>query len=319
MTAATPTGPALRSAFDPPAQHVLTVPVSDEQRFETTAEFLAGGLVAGERVTFFDDGSADDVLGRMHDDGVDLHGPLRSGQLQLAPPESTRHAVTMPLDEVPGLVTATVDGALADGWSGLRFTGETCHALTNSAEYLLEHDHVVATTIEGRPARVLCVYDRLRFPERVVADMCAAHTVQIEPVPLYDDSLLRITTDGPARVRLAGEVDHANRPQVRRVLGRLIDRLLRGDEVPDEEAEAGVLVADLSALRFCDVAAAVSVVHAAAELPVTLRLRLDHVRPGVARLLDRCGSAFAPQLDVRVRERSPLTGAQARELGAGAA
>ena len=292
-----------------PSTHVLTVPVGDEQLCESVAAFLAGGLAAGERVAYFDDDTADAVLARLDDDGVDVTGPLRAGQFQLVPGEFTRAALLAPLDELDGLLEHTVRSALDDGWAGLRFTGQMNHGLTRPGGHLLEeYDRTLARAVRGRPVHALCVYDHLRYPDDVIDVMRTLHRDEEQSSPLYDDSLLRITRTGRAHIRLAGQVDHGNRPQVRRAVERFLERVAHGDTDTD------TVVADLASLRFCDVAAAVSVIHAADAMPVTLRLRLDHVRPSVARLLDRCGAPFAGQLEVRVREPRALRVADAVAL-----
>ena len=301
-----------------PSSHVLTVPVSDEQLCESVSSFLAGGLGAGERVAYFDDDTADAVLARMHDDGVDVAEPLRTGQFQLVPGEFTRAALLAPLDELGGVLEHNMQAAVDDGWAGLRFTGQMNHGLQRpGGQALDEYDRVLARAIRGRPVHALCVYDHARYPDDLIAHMRSVHDVELATAPLLDDTLLRITELGPAHLRLAGEVDHGNRPQVRRVLGRLLDRVVRGEIETGSDTGTDTVVADLASLRFCDVAAAVSVVHAAEELPGTLRLRLEHVRPGVARLLYRCGAAFAGQLEIDVRERDPLRTADALQLAAG--
>ncbi|MFC4456982.1 MEDS domain-containing protein [Pseudonocardia nematodicida] len=297
-----------------PSSHVLAVPVGDEQMCEMVSQFLAGGLAAGERVSYFDDDTADAVLARLCDDGVDVTEPLRTGQFQLVPQEFTRAALLAPMDELGGVLEHNMQSAIDDGWNGLRFTGQMNHGLTREGgQRLDEYDQVLDDAMRGRPVHGLCIYDHARYPDDLIATMRRLHAVEIESPPVYDDSLLRITESAPDRIRLAGEVDHVNRPLMRRVIGRYLDRIARGDVDND------VLSVDLASLRFCDVASAVSVVHAAEELPVTLRLRLDNVRPGIARLLDRCGAAFAPQLEMKVRDRTALCTADALALAAGGA
>jgi anti-anti-sigma regulatory factor len=61
---------------------------------------------------------------------------------------------------------------------------------------------------------------------------------------------------------------------------------------------------DLASLRFIDVAGAVELVHAAETFPETHRLVLVGARPGVLRVLDRCGAPFAAQLEVVSREET---------------
>ena len=176
---------------------------------------------------------------------------------------------------------------------------------------------MIDTVLTGRPARVLCLYDRHRYPDDAIERMRAQHRIEIEAPALYDDGLLRVTRLGPFRMRLAGEVDHSNRPVVARMIAATLDEALRSDDPP------AALELDLSSLRFLDVAGAVGLVHAAEEFPEAHRLALSRVRPGVLRALDRCGAPFAAQLDVTAHPGvSPgfrCPGAAGRRPGRGAA
>jgi len=154
--------------------------------------------------------------------------------------------------------------------------------------------------VAGRPARVLCLYDRAHYPDDVIEDMRRGHRVEIETTTVYDDNLLRITSTGIGSARLAGEVDHSNRPQVRKLLLAELDRALRSPTGPHE------IRLDVSSLRFIDVAGAVGLVHAAEEFPSSHKLVLDGVRPLVARVLDRCGAPFASQLMTIPRPDRPI-------------
>ena len=137
--------------------------------------------------------------------------------------------------------------------------------------------------------------------------MRARHHTELVVPAIYDDGLLRITAIGPVAARVAGEVDHSNRPRIRRLLEAALDDALRSHSAPTD------ITLDLSSLRFLDVAGAVSLVHAAEEFPSTHRLVLTGVRPRVVRVLDRCGAPFAAQLVVE-----PRTDVRA-ETGTGAA
>ena len=86
------------------------------------------------------------------------------------------------------------------------------------------------------------------------------------------------------------------------------DEVLRASGGPEE------IVADLSSLRFLDVAGAASLVGIADRLPGTHRLVLHGVRPPLQRVLDRCGAPFSPRLDVVPRERPR---SERRRVGAG--
>jgi len=278
---------------DPSAVHACAVPGSDEQLWEMTARFLGDGLAAGERVIYHADGTADAVLERLVDDRVPVDRPLADGQLTIVDPETTRASMRVPVRDAAGALAAMVDGAVDAGYTGLRVTGQLSSGVHRSAgPSLADYDGVIDTVLAGRPGRVLCFYDRHRFTDGVIERMRALHRIEIEATALYDDGLLRVTRLAPFRIRVAGEVDHSNRPVIARMVATTLDDALRSDSAP------AALELDLSSLRFLDIAGAVGLVHAAEEFPEVHRLVLTGVRPGVLRALDRCGAPFAAQLDV---------------------
>jgi anti-anti-sigma factor len=280
--------------------HALAVPISDEQLWEVTAGFLAAGLDLGERVVYFDDGTLEQVLERMTDDGVPVATPMREGRFTVVPAAATRAALNSPLAELGDSVRTVIDDALADGYPGVRFCGQLQAGLHRTAAgSMVEWDRVVDEQVRDRPASVLCLYDRIRFPDEFVDAMRAAHSTEVLAPAVYDDGLLRITATATGSARVAGEVDHSNRARIRKLLENALDTALRAPDAPDD------ITLDLSSLRFLDVAGAVGLVHAAEEFPSAHRLALTGVRPRVQRVLDRCGAPFASQLVVRPHPGTP--------------
>ena len=274
--------------------HACTVPVSDEHLFELSAEFLAEGLAAGERVVYGENGTADAVLARLVDDGVPVRPLLERGQLVVLPGEAMRGLAAVSPAEVLATVDAMVTDALAS-YPAVRLLGEASTGMqlgdgTSMVEYEARFDEVV----RGRPARIGCLYDRNRYTDQAIARLCAVHEHRIDPAPpVHDDDLVRITVPRPFVARVAGEIDHSNRPRIRAALDATLDAALRAPAPPEE------IELDLSSLRFLDVAAAASVVHAARDFPAPHRLLLSGVRPGALRVLDRCGAPFVEQLRVQ--------------------
>src|SRR5690606_34269103 len=274
--------------------HAIAVPVSDEQLWEIAAEFLAHGLSRGEQVIYVEDGTSDRVLERMTDDGVAVAGPLREGRFTILPGDRHRSP-----QEAAEAVRAGVDAALAAGFPAVRITGRLSFSVAQAAAGVEDYDRIVDEVVRDRPAHVLCIYDRGRYPDEVVDAMRAAHRTEVVSPAIYDDGLLRITALGPGAARVAGECDHSNRPRIRSFLEAALDKALR---LPDAPAD---ITLDLSSLRFLDVAGAVGLVHAAEEFPEAHRLVLTGVRPRVQRGLDRCGAPFATQLVVHARSHLP--------------
>lgn len=299
------------SSFDTSVGHACAVAVSDEHLWELSSSFIAAGIASGDQVKYFDDGTSEYVLARLLDDGVDLDRVQESGQFEVVPAEATRAALLSPVDTMCEILTATVDAALESGFPGFRWTGQLNHGLARTNGHTMhEYEDAMDAAIAGRPARVLCLYDRAHYPDDVIEDMRAAHRVEIETSTIYDDNLLRITATTPGSARLAGEVDHSNRPQVRKLLLSELDKALRSPSAPRE------IRLDVSSLRFVDVAGAVGLVHAAEEFPSSHRLVLEGVRPRVARILDRCGAPFALQLVTRSYEERRAAAAPAVEVAA---
>jgi anti-anti-sigma factor len=281
--------------------HAMAVPVSDEQQWQIVAEFLAHGLRRGEHVVYFDDGTSERVLERMTDDGVAVTAPLREGRLAVVPGDPRSSA-----QDVAEAVRSTVDAALAAGYPAVRITGNPTFLVkqgkgtaADGVYGMADLDRVLDDIVRHRPAHVLCVYDRAHCPEEVVDRMRAVHRTEVVAPAIYDDGLLRLTAIGPGAARVAGEVDHSNRPRIRSFLESALDRALRLPDAPTD------IRLDLSSLRFLDVAGAVGLVHAAEEFPNAHRLVLGGVRPRVQRVLDRCGAPFATQLVVQPRGDAP--------------
>lgn len=282
---------------DTSAVHACAVPVSDEHLWEVTAAFVAEGLAAGERVVYFEDESADAVLERLADDRVPVREELARGGLAIVPTDTTRAALRSPVAQVEEMLHAAIDESLAHGFAGFRMTAQTSYGIGRVGGVgLPEYDAGLDRVLRARPeARALCLYDRRRFPDDLVAEMRTRHSREITEQAVYDDGLLRVTRVAAYRLRLAGEIDHSNRPLLPRLLETALDEAMRSDTgSPD-------ITLDLASLRFLDVAGAVGLVHAAEGFPSSLRLVLDGVRPAVARVLDRCGAPFAAQLGIVAR------------------
>jgi anti-anti-sigma factor len=235
-------------------------------------------------------------LERLADDRVPVREPLAAGQLAIVPAQTAREALSGSIDEARGFLRSSIEESLAQGFSGWRMTGQLNDGLRGLGGVgLVEYDAAMAAEIAGRPAKALCLYDKRRYPEPDIELLRKAHQHEVTAPAVYDDALLRVTSTGPARLRLAGEVDHSNQPLIARLLESTLDEALRAHSAPTD------ITLELASLRFLDVAGAVSLVHAAEAFPSTHRLVLDGVRQPVLRVLDRCGAPFADQLVVIAR------------------
>ena len=287
-------------------QHACLVPDSDDHLWEATANYVAAGLAAGERVVYFEDATAEALLGRLADDHVPARRAIDGGDLVIIPTEGTRHAATYPVADLLEMVRLTIVESETGGWPGIRMAGESGAMLPiGGLRKVVEYERGIDAIMAEHPtASMLCRYDRRFFDDDAVAAMRELHDTELVTPALYDDTLLRVTGSGPTALRFAGEIDLSNRPQIRRLLDTALDTALRSAHACTD------IVIDLSSLRFIDVAGAVELVHAAESFPETHRLVLLSPRPAVHRVLDRCGAPFAPRLDVRTNAERVAEGPQ---------
>jgi hypothetical protein len=76
--------------------HSCLIPDSEDHLWEATAAFVADGLAMGERVVYFENETADNLLGRLADDRVPVSGALADGGLLIVPTERTRQVAPSP-------------------------------------------------------------------------------------------------------------------------------------------------------------------------------------------------------------------------------
>lgn len=278
--------------------HACLAPVSTDHLWEVTAEWLAGGIAAGERVVYFEDDTADAVIERLTDDRVPVREAMADGQLVIMDGADVRAACALPVEEISGIIRSQIEDAAAQGWPGLRMSGESAAILESGGlSKVVEYEHAVDVVLREHPsARLLCRYDRRYFDDEAICALRAAHRHELVTAPsVFDDMVLRVTVPGPSALRLAGEVDHSNRHEIGRVLAVALADAQRSHSAPTD------ITVDVSSLRFLDVGGAVELVQAVEQFPQTHRIVLDGVRPRVARVLDRCGAPFAQQLSILPR------------------
>ena len=273
---------------------MCAIPDSEEHHSELRAQFVIEGLRRNEKIFYYDDdGAADAMLRRLDDEGAPVEAPLRSGQLTIVPEQQTHATFRTPLGELYRGVTATVHEALREGYHGARLTGQMHSSLAPGASATLpEFDGLLDRLLQENRLTALCTYDHGHYSGEQIETMRALHRDHLAPIGAYDDGLMRIVRTGVATARLAGEIDHSNRPKITSLLQSSLDRALRSPDVPPE------VVLDMASVRFVDVATAVALVHAAEMFPATHSLVLHRVRPRVQRVLDRCGAPFASQLHI---------------------
>ncbi|MBM7808818.1 hypothetical protein JOD57_004655 [Geodermatophilus bullaregiensis] len=179
-------------------------------------------------------------------------------------PSDTTAVRVVPAD--PAVLPDLVEGALAEGYAGVRFTG----AITSAGENPFEE--VVGRLVDERPMTVLCPYFRELLLPGQHASLAVYHDAQHDASAEYDDGVFRLTRADRV-LRLAGELDSGNADALRAVLRTTLSE------------DGGPATWDVADLRFIDVGAADSLVAAAAGPPGLTLVGASRLTARLVRLL----------------------------------
>ncbi|MGQ0777569.1 MAG: MEDS domain-containing protein [Pseudonocardiales bacterium] len=237
-------------------QHACGIVGSGPERLRMVSGFVRSGLLAGDRVWCFANGSRSEILGWLRRDQVVENDALDSGQLTVLPThESALCFLESDPDAVVDGLRRAVDDALDDGWNGFRMVGDLGWATREQCcpQHLIDFEERIGEVLAGSPAATLCQYDRYRFDVATMVTLTGMHAAVLGSVQVGEqltccplDGLLRLDRppglDGPqgSGLRLVGEVDLATRE----VFTTALDEAMSG---------TGDLHLDLSELTFIDI------------------------------------------------------------------
>jgi anti-anti-sigma regulatory factor len=264
-------GDHLCCAFDSPAQQE-----------ELVIDFVRAGLEQNDRVWYFADSNEPKyVLDVLRGGGIPVDRAVDRQQLAVFTSEGSY------LDQLPftpermlASVHATVDDALAAGYSGVHFLGEMDWATrgTPGAERLEEWEQLIAGFYDTRPATGLCQFGRSHFEAPRLKRLIDLHPKEAKLPWISSNGLLRVTDagagdDGAPWLRLIGEGDISSVAVLKRAFSH----------AAGNGADVHV---DASRLEFMDLAGARYLIDAAAQLGPEHQIVLHQPRRAIRRLFE---------------------------------
>ena len=141
----------------------------DEQYLAGTVPFVRDGLAAGEP-----------VLVAVPQRGIDLVRRALGGQAERVEFLDLRRAGRNPGRIIPGVLAAFTDNASTTG--RVRIIGEPIWPGRTDLEYpaCVQHEALINTAFEDRPAWILCPYDTANLAPEAVRDAETTHPVVVE-------------------------------------------------------------------------------------------------------------------------------------------
>ncbi|MBC7226919.1 MAG: GAF domain-containing protein [Thermoflexales bacterium] len=175
----------------PPTSHICGFYETEEEHRALVTPFLLQGLERGERVVYITDAhSPGTILEYLRDGGVDTGAALECGQLVFRTAQETYLPDgRFDPDRMLALLRAETERALADGFTGLRMTGEMTWALRGMPghEFLSQYEARVNELLPDLPFIYLCQYDRRQFGPDFLLDMLWCHPLVASGGQVYEN------------------------------------------------------------------------------------------------------------------------------------
>ncbi len=166
--------------------HLCLIYETRQEQFNTAIPFVQNGLQRGEKCLYVaDDNTIDHVLKEMRKQRVDVDQALAKGGLvMLTRKESYLKDGYFDPDAMIALLKETTDRALAEGFSGLRVTGEMTWALGDAVgvDRLIEYENKLNYFFPANRALAICQYNARLFPPDIILDVILSH-----PKIIYGD------------------------------------------------------------------------------------------------------------------------------------
>jgi signal transduction histidine kinase len=231
-----------------PHDHQSLIYESPEDRFAVAIPFIRIGLDRGEKCIYIaDDGTEAALRDAMSAQGIDVERAIRTGSLVLATKDSAflKHGSFDP-EWMPTFWREATAGALHEGFSALRATGETEFVLSGAPGLgrWMEYESRLTHVLADLNCFALCQYNRQLLSPEQILDVIRTH-----PTVIYRGVVCRniyyvppdefLGTNQPAReaerllttLRERTEIEHTLRQQ-RNQLRTLANRLMH---VQDDE------------------------------------------------------------------------------------
>jgi hypothetical protein len=304
-----------------PGDHLCILYETEEQHQQVFRAYLRRGLENGEKVLYIADERSPEAIERsLRATGLDTGPYTSSGQLAIVDSSVYTPSGAFDPDATLAMLGEALDDALAQGYAGLRATGEmtwSCRSMPG-AERLMEYEAKLNHLIPRAKFAGVCQYDMRRFPPGKLRDALTTHPYAILGTEVMDNFYYV-----PPELYLSERREQA-------VTDRWLDNLRAYRAFQEEHLRSRMQELELERLRVLRRMQADFINEAAHEFatPMTpLRVQLDVLRrslpPGAARaqqsldVMDRSLTRLSTALQ-RVVEASKRDADKAEAAGPGA-
>ncbi|MFO7598677.1 MAG: PAS domain S-box protein [Candidatus Desulfacyla sp.] len=171
--------------------HVCFLYETEDQLLTVLASFIREGLKKNEKIICIADATSSETpLEGFCSESPDLGASLKTGQLTILKAEDVylRSGVFDPAEMI-ALLKGYTEGALTEGYAGLRVTGAATWALRDlpGADRLIEYEARFNDFLPGSRCLALCQYPLKRFPASLLLDVLRTHPQIIIGTEVHDN------------------------------------------------------------------------------------------------------------------------------------
>ncbi len=165
------------------ADHICYMYDTESEHRAVLTPFLSQGIERGEKIIYAaDTHTAEVVLEYLHDAGLDTASFLQSGQLNVVSVDKAyiRDGRFDP-DEMIALLRAETERALAEGYTGLRFTGEMTWMVRRypGSDRAMEYEVGLSAFLAKSKCIEMCQYDRRHFDPKTLLSVLSTHPIAV--------------------------------------------------------------------------------------------------------------------------------------------
>jgi signal transduction histidine kinase len=163
--------------------HLCSIYESTAEQLAVAVPFIIGGFARGERCVYItDDRTIEEVVLALTAAGVDVVQERQRGALRLLTRDDMyrRAGEFLPLAMIDFVRHAEAE-ALADGFSGLRLTGEMTWVLLpeHGCSRLIEYEALLNQLPANSKSVILCQYNRSRLDAPCIHDVFRTHPLAV--------------------------------------------------------------------------------------------------------------------------------------------
>lgn len=163
--------------------HLCLIYETAEEQFAAVVPFIRVGLERGEKCVYIaDENASGEVIERMRKGGVDTKAALASGAFSvMTKKEAYLKQGFFDPDWMIRFLKEATDSAVAEGYTGLRATGEMTWMLGGDpgSDRLIEYEAKLNYFFPENNALAICQYNIGRFSPEIIMDVIRTHPLVI--------------------------------------------------------------------------------------------------------------------------------------------